>query len=123
MTIRKRLTIWYTVILAVSLCAAFGLVYYNVRDNLLERSRADVIRDATIMADEVEEVDGYVRFDFDAGEMEAIVRGTICALYSVVNQWLDGRRLEWINTFERSYNELRRVDYISEPWFLYDKIA
>ena len=123
MTIRKRLTLWYTVLLAASLCIAFALMYYNVRDNLMERSRADIIRDATIIADEVEEDDGYVLFDLDDDELETITGGTIFALYSFDNQWLDGRRLEWMDSFGRSYNELRIVSYNSEPWFLYDKIA
>lgn len=122
-TIRKRLSLWYTFMIMLFLGAGFSLAYQMFKAALIDRVYDNIARDTAIVADEVEHENGISFFDLDEEEEEALTAGVIYTLYSMEGEWLDGHEAGWVDEFSQTFGEIRKIIHDKEEWLLSDRLS
>ncbi len=121
-TIRRKLALWYSLMLMLFLCAGFTLVYFITKNTLLEQSRINVEKDALTVADEVKNYRGRFLIDMDDAQEQRLTGGLLYALYDPDGKWIDGRRVLWMDDIPVEYNT-RLIEHDGAEWFVLDQNA
>ncbi|MDL2329527.1 HAMP domain-containing histidine kinase [Desulfosarcina sp. OttesenSCG-928-A07] len=123
LSLRARLTIWYTVVMMFFFTIS-GIVILEITKTTLTRQDVEKItRSATHVAYRIAVSQERARKFFRPADEELLPDNLFHVLYNMDGRWLDGRQLLWVDAVSEEPERIRTVVHDGQPWLFLDKIV
>lgn len=119
LTIKNKLTIWYTLML-VALLVIFSFFIYLSMSNVMRQGAETLVKAHAAQAVSMIEVEnGKIKFN---EPFELTTSGTFITIYNSDNSVIDGNMIHpSITDMKPAFNTVRYVEIGESPWIIYDQ--